>query len=156
MPDSLFTVHPSPAAASRSPQIWLLHGVFTDHRLWDPVLAGLDDLDVVRLDGPGHGEAGRDRPMPALMHQVEDLAALIRARAAGRVVVVGHSWGGMLGLRLAATQPDVVDGLVLTNTPLLRASGTSRLGFRAQGLLLQVGFPLGTYGRIAARSLYGA
>ncbi|MEN0063228.1 MAG: alpha/beta hydrolase [Myxococcota bacterium] len=158
MPDSLFTVHRSAVSdpgSSGAPQVWLLHGVFTDHRLWDPVLPALHGLDVVRLDAPGHGEAALDREMPSLMDQVDDLAELIRARARHPVVLAGHSWGGMLGLRLAAAKPDVLAGLVLTNTPLRRNSGTSRLGFRAQQLLLWAGFPLGSYGRIAARSMYG-
>lgn len=155
MSDSLFTVHHKADPDRQGPQVWLLHGVFADHRLWDPVLPALGDLDVVRLDGPGHGEAPLQRPMPSLLDQVEDLAQLIRTRARRPVVLAGHSWGGMLGLRLAATQPDLLDGLVLTNTPLQRTTGMSRWGFQAQQFLLRVGFPVGTYGRLAARSLYG-
>lgn len=62
----------------------------------------------------------------------------------------------MLGLRLAAAEPDLIGGLPLTNTPLLRTAGSGRLGFRSQRAMLRAGFPAGLYGRVAAQALYGA
>jgi pimeloyl-ACP methyl ester carboxylesterase len=40
---------------------------------------------------------------------------LMRSRGIGRAVVVGHSLGGMLGMRFAIRYPDVVEQLVLVN-----------------------------------------
>ena len=45
--------------------------------------------------------------------QADLFAQLITSRAAGPVVVVGHSYGGGLALFLAAQHPDLVKGLVL-------------------------------------------
>ncbi|HXV93729.1 MAG TPA: alpha/beta fold hydrolase, partial [Pseudonocardia sp.] len=146
-----FAVH-RPRREPGRPQVWLLHGVFTDHRLWARVWPGLDGLDVVALDGPGHGAADRLDPLPPLDDQVPLLAAVIEAHADGPVVVAGHSWGGMLGVRLAARRPELVSGLLLTNTPLLPGRGP---GFPLQLALLAAGFPLGAYGRRAAAALYG-
>jgi len=50
----------------------------------------------------------------------------------GPLVVVGHSFGGRIAVRLAAAHPDLVSHLVLTGVPLTRVSGpsTPKLGFR--------------------------
>lgn len=138
-------VRPDPGA----PRVVLLHGVFADHHLWDAVLPHLDGLDVTALDGPGHGSARRTQPLPPLAEQVDALAAELD----GPAVLAGHSWGGMLALRLAVRRPDLVSGLLLANTPLLRSS---RAGFLAQRALLAAGLPAATYGRMAARALYGS
>ncbi len=48
---------------------------------------------------------------------VEDLRTLLRnAGLQGPVVVVGHSWGGMLAQMLAQTHPEEVAGLVLVDS----------------------------------------
>ncbi len=128
----------------------LLHGVFADHHLWDGVVARLSGLDVVALDSPGHGSAPRPDPLPDLDALVDLLADQLGP--GGPAVLAGHSWGGMLALRLAVRHPSLVSGLLLCNTPLEPAD---RAGFAAQRLLLGLGLPAGAYGRIAAGALYG-
>jgi pimeloyl-ACP methyl ester carboxylesterase len=142
-----FTPHP---VATGSVPVRLLHGVFTDHHLWDRVVTRVPDLAAVALDMPGHGSAPRLHPLPDL----DGLVELLAAELAGGppAVLAGHSWGGMLALRLAVRHPDRVLGLLLCNTPLEPAP---RAGFRAQRALLAAGLPPGTYGRIAAGTLYG-
>ena len=152
---STFVVHhlrPEPGAAP----VLLLHGVFTDHHLWDPVVPLLDGLDVTALDSPLHGNAVRRAPLTDLADQVELLAALVREQLRPPVVLAGHSWGGMLGLRLAAVHPELMSGLLLANTPLSRNRGVARLGFWTQRTLVAGGLPASTYGRVAAGALYGA
>jgi pimeloyl-ACP methyl ester carboxylesterase len=43
---------------------------------------------------------------------------------AGPVVVLGHSFGGLVALQLAAARPEAVRGLVLTGSPLRTSGGT--------------------------------
>ena len=155
---SAFGIHHLRRSSSPGPQLWLLHGVYTDHHLWETTLAHLDPAvapDVVALDSPGHGTAGPASVLPSLDGQVESLAQVIREEALGPVTLAGHSWGGMLGLRLALSHPELLHGLVLVNTPLRRTVGTTRLAFEAQRTMVAVGLPLRAYGRLAARSLYG-
>ena len=50
-----------------------------------------------------------------------------------RPVLVGHSFGGRVAVRLAATSPELVRGIVLTGVPLLRPetpAAKPALGFR--------------------------
>jgi pimeloyl-ACP methyl ester carboxylesterase len=62
----------------------------------------------------------------------------------------------MVALRLAHTRSDLVAGLVLSNTPLLRVRGATRVGFHVQRVLLAAGLSPALYGRIAAGALIGA
>lgn len=136
------------------PVVVLMHGVFMDHTLWDSVVPALEGRRIVLLDMPGHGASpgmgGRstmDDHVAAVEETFDDLGL-------HNAVVAGHSWGGMVGVRLAHRRPDLVAGLVLTNTPLLRTRGIGRFGFVAQGVLLALGLPIAVYGRTAAKALH--
>ena len=59
-------------------------------------------------------------------------------------------------LLLAEARPDLVRGLVLSNTPMVENHGLTRSGFHAYRVLPAAGFPPTAYGRMAARSLVGA
>ncbi len=91
--------------------------------------AGVSSL---ALDLPGFGAS----PLPevrggaqvyadALMNVVKDLAH-------EPLVIVGHSFGGRVALTLAAREPDLFRHLILTGTPLLRATNAvaSPRGYR--------------------------
>jgi pimeloyl-ACP methyl ester carboxylesterase len=87
-------------------------------------------LDAVSIHLPGFGIT----PEPDSAWGSEDYADDI-ARAIepfGPVVVVGHSFGGRVAVRLAARHPHLVSGLVLTGVPLLRLTTPPKaaLGFR--------------------------
>lgn len=145
-------VYPRPAAG---PPVVFLHGVFMDHSLWMPVLALRPEIDALVADMPGHGDSPATA-LSSLPEHIDTVLATLDAAGLDRPVVVGHSWGGMVGLRLAASRPDRVAGLVLVNTPLLRTRGSTRAGFRMQTGLLAAGLPAGVYGSLAARALIGA
>jgi 3-oxoadipate enol-lactonase len=132
----------------------LLHGVYLDHRLWDEVRAAFPSRATLAVDLPGHG---RSRPLGS--HESIDevagsVADAVRSAGIRDAIWVGHSWGGWVLARVAATDPDLVGGAVYSNTPARKASGKRRTGFLAQRWLLRFGFPLATYGRLAAKSLY--
>jgi predicted alpha/beta-hydrolase family hydrolase len=64
------------------------------------------------LGPPPRGSAERDQD--GLRHAVE----AIRQEVAGRVFMGGHSYGGRLSTMLAASQPELIDGLLLLSYPL--------------------------------------
>lgn len=121
-------------ALDPSAPIVFLHGIFMDHTMWDGVRAALDTTTLA-LDMPGHG-ASPPLAGATLDDHVAAVAATLDSAGASQCLVVGHSWGGMTALRLALRRPDLVSGLVLTNTPLLRTAGVSRAGFIAQRLVV--------------------
>jgi pimeloyl-ACP methyl ester carboxylesterase len=65
-------------------------------------------------DRPGHGYSDRPENSRRLDVQAALMAEVLETYAPGRrAVVVGHSFGGAVALRLALDRPDLVDGLVL-------------------------------------------
>lgn len=131
----------------------LLHGVFMDRTIWDAV--DVDGVRTVRVDMPSHGASPDLAPGANLDDHVVAVADTLDSLGVAAAVVAGHSWGGMVAVRLARRRPDLVAGVVLANTPLLRTRGVSRVGFATQRALLTLGLPAGMYGRMAARALIG-
>lgn len=89
----------------------------TDMLVWDALLPHLPaPLRKVRFDKRGHGLSDAS-PSPYAMDQlVDDVEAICAALALRRVILVGLSIGGVIGIGLAARRPDLVRGLVLMDT----------------------------------------
>ena len=99
------------------PRVLALPGWGRDHTDFAPVLAG---LDAVALDLPGFGAA----PDPPEAWSTAEYAQLVGAALsdfAGRVTVVGHSFGARVAAHLAADPR--VTALVLTGAPLAPEPG---------------------------------
>ena len=89
----------------------------TDLRVWDAVLPLLPQgLRLVRYDKRGHGLT-QATPGPYSIGQLaDDAAALMDHLGLRDAVFVGLSIGGLIGQSLAARRPDLLRGLVLSNT----------------------------------------
>lgn len=105
-------------------RVLALHGWGRTGDDFAAVVAGTDAL-AVHLPG-----FGRTPPPPEAWGSVEyaeHLAAAIAGLAGdGPYVVVGHSFGGRVAVRLAARHPELVAALVLTGVPLVRATPPPR------------------------------
>lgn len=98
-----------------------LHGWGRSGDDFAPVVAGTDAL-AVHLPGFGRTEAP-----PQVWGSPEYAEHLATALAGtGPYVVVGHSFGGRVAVRLAAAHPELVRALVLTGVPLVRATPPPR------------------------------
>jgi pimeloyl-ACP methyl ester carboxylesterase len=54
--------------------------------------------------------------------QIEELRTVLEGNAALPAIVIGHSWGALLSMMLAAKHPTLVKKLILVSTPPLDAS----------------------------------
>jgi pimeloyl-ACP methyl ester carboxylesterase len=121
-------------AVDRTPLV-LVHGLGGTIENWRALAPALAERHrVVVPDLPGHGHSSPltgARGLDAFAH-----AALAIAAAAGAApaVWVGHSLGGLVGLRTAELQPDAVRGLVLA-----AAAGPSSTSRSAQVALTTLG-----------------
>lgn len=94
-----------------------LHGNPTSSYLWRNVLPHVSDrARCLAPDLIGMGNSGK----PDLGYRFEDHARYLEgwfdALGLHDVVIVGHDWGGALGMDLAARQPGRVRALALTET----------------------------------------
>jgi pimeloyl-ACP methyl ester carboxylesterase len=97
-----------------APAIVFIHGTRLCRTIWGPQIAGLSgEFRAIAIDLPAHGQrAGETFSLRAAGDAV---AATIRAEAAGgRAIVVGLSLGGYVAMDLAAREPDLVRGLVIS------------------------------------------
>ncbi|SEQ11842.1 Pimeloyl-ACP methyl ester carboxylesterase [Lentzea xinjiangensis] len=130
----------------------LLHGWTMDLTTWDRVAAALPGR-VVRYDVRGHGRSSGCTG--SISELADDLAAVIEAHApTGRLVLAGHSLGGMTIMALAEQRPELferVAGVALVATScgdLPPLSGLERLAGRWLAKRAKVGF-----GRLIAPGL---
>lgn len=100
------------------------------------LLAG---LDAVAIHLPGFGPAAA----PDAVWGTDEYARLVAEaiEPLGPVVVVGHSFGGRIAVRLAALRPELISGLVLTGAPLVRLAPVSKpkLSYRIAKMLNRIG-----------------
>jgi pimeloyl-ACP methyl ester carboxylesterase len=96
----------------------LVHGLGGSHVNWVQVAPGLAGLGrVIALDLPGFGLTPRVGRGSGLMDERRTLGRFIGSQTEGRVVLVGHSLGGVIGILHAAVEPGSVAGLVVTSSP---------------------------------------
>lgn len=105
------------APGTRWPTVVFLHGLGCERGQFAKQWAGLDGaLSLLCPDLPGHGES----PELNGAHSIESMAAAVaselRARGLVRVVLVGHSAGGLIALRLAIDNPVLVRGVVVLDS----------------------------------------
>ncbi len=138
------------------PPLLLVHGLGGTIENWRAVAPQLAQRHrVVVPDLPGHGGSPRLAGTP----EIDDFAAAVLAVAAEEraeaAVWIGHSLGGLVGLRAAVLQPEAVRGLVLAAAA--GASSTSRaaqVALTALGLL-KPGKLIAPYRRSWVRSRAG-
>lgn len=94
----------------------LVHGSWGSHHQWDAVASGLNSSNqALSYDRRGHSAStGRGN----VQDDVNDLAALIEISQLAPAFVAGNSFGSAITLRLAASRPDLVSGIILHEPPL--------------------------------------
>ncbi|WP_338079847.1 alpha/beta hydrolase [Antrihabitans stalactiti] len=93
------------------PAVLALHGVSGHGKRWESFAnEHLPEAHVIAPDLRGHGRSPWEPPWN-FETLVDDAVEVIGDR--GPVLLVGHSFGGAIGLHLAARHPELVRGLVL-------------------------------------------
>ena len=112
-----------PALASRTagepgdPAVLLVHGYPASSYMWRPALEALAarGLYAVAPDLAGFGDSPPDPP-GTWERRVEALEHFRVEHDLGPVALVGHDWGGLIGLRWACDHPEAVWALVASDT----------------------------------------
>lgn len=98
----------------------LVHGSWGSHHNWDSVVPGLaGQFRVVSYDRRGHSESERHSGQGHFSEDVADLAALIEQLDLAPAWVVGNSAGAVITLKLAASRPDLLRGIVVHEPPMM-------------------------------------
>lgn len=103
------------APAGDGDTVVLLHGFGGDLGNWlfnqEPLAGG--GRTVIALDLPGHGESSKDVGAGDLEALAGTVGAFLDGLGVARAHLVGHSLGGAVAARLAASRPGLVTSLAL-------------------------------------------
>jgi pimeloyl-ACP methyl ester carboxylesterase len=102
----------------------LVHGLGGSHLNWIRVAPRLASRGrVVAVDLPGFGRSPLAGRRSAMHVGRRALGEFVRRVARGRMILVGNSMGGGYAMLVAALEPELADGLVLTASVFPRARG---------------------------------
>jgi pimeloyl-ACP methyl ester carboxylesterase len=122
-----------PGGAGAESALVFLHSMTVSRRTWTGVCDGLGGrYRCLAVDLPGHGDsprAARYRTIPDIAGQVADL---LDEDGIGRVVVVGNSMGGTVGVSLAEQRPDLVAGVGLVGAAVWDGEPDRRAWLRSR------------------------
>jgi alpha-beta hydrolase superfamily lysophospholipase len=116
---------PSPINAGGIASVYLLHGLNDHAGRYDPLARWLNARGwrVAAHDHRGHGQSeGRRATLSQQEDLVYDAVSRLQAwtQAQGRApILLGHSMGALVALRIALRQLTPLDGLVLSSPPLM-------------------------------------
>ena len=96
----------------------LLHGGLGSSDMFEPLLPILGQgRQVIAVDLQGHGRSSLGNRPIRCEAIADDVAALLKRLGRAKVDVLGYSFGGCVGLRLAVQHPELVRRLALVSTP---------------------------------------
>lgn len=107
---------------------------------WTPAMAALgQDREMLVIDRPGFGASEPRHCVPEIAVQAEALVPALDRRPGQKILLVGQSYGAAIATLLAASRPDLVDGLVLVSGYFGHSGPTARfwvdLGKRLLGFI---------------------
>jgi 3-oxoadipate enol-lactonase len=104
--------------AGAGPDVVLLHAVTANMAVWlvsNLVDTLAQDYRVTAYDLRGHGLSAAPATGYTSADMAEDLRGLHDALGLGPAYLVGHSFGGVVAMHAAATYPDRVSGMILSD-----------------------------------------
>jgi pimeloyl-ACP methyl ester carboxylesterase len=96
-------------------RIVLIHGAMDRYTSFARIRRVLSAHTTVAYDRRGYSRSIDATPATSLQDHVDDLSAVVGDVAS---VIVGHSYGGVVALTLAAQRPEVVQALMVYEAPM--------------------------------------
>ena len=128
----------------RSSAILLVHGAASNHTRWSEFTRKTtlaDRFELLRPDMRGNAQS-MCRGRLDLAVWSRDLAAILDAEDYEPAMVIGHSLGAQIAIKLAADYPQRVRGLVLIDPIVPRALTGKRLWMRRMAPILNLGIAI--------------
>lgn len=96
--------------------IIFLHGWGVNSKIWFKLLKDLNDFNIYLIDFPGFGES----QVPNTAYNVNDykkvVIEFIKKLSLKNIILVGHSFGGRITMKLASENPEYLKKIVLVDT----------------------------------------
>lgn len=129
--DLQYVDHPATGAGPEGEPIVLLHCYTCSLRWWDQIVPLLNENHrVITFDLLGHGGSEKPTNGYEIENQAAAIAAALNELGVSTATVVGHSLGGIVATSLREQASDLVDKVVLIDSPA--ASGDVDLPLTAK------------------------
>lgn len=93
-----------------------LHGWRSEGSIWRGVGNALkDNVSIYALDMPGFGKSPLESSFK-IQDYIDIVSSFIKKLELKNVILVGHSFGGRVAIKLSATQPELVEKIVLVDS----------------------------------------
>lgn len=95
--------------------VYLLHGTYGGKEYWHPLTKRLvrEGYRVVAWDAPGYGLSPMD-PDFSIVNAADVCARLIATMGTRKNIVLGHSMGGQIAMRVMQKIPSLIDGFIIS------------------------------------------
>jgi len=102
---------------AQKPTVVFIHGVLNDHSVWilQSRYFANHGWNVLAIDLPGHGKSGGKAPA-TVQSAAESIVALLDAAGVSKAILMGHSFGSLIALHVAAENPSRVSQLAMVGT----------------------------------------
>lgn len=107
-------------AGSGDPPILFIHGGMADHMHFTPQFEYFSrDHRTLVVDLRGHGQSDKPEQNYTITGFADDVVWMCNELRVSKLVVVGHSMGGLVALELAAQFADILVAIVILDTPVV-------------------------------------
>lgn len=95
-----------------------MHGWRSNKEIWQQVISQLAtcNLQLISLDLPGFGASPAPKKAWSMGDYAQTMKEFIEKLELKNVIVVGHSFGGRIGIKLASHYPELVKKLILVDS----------------------------------------
>src|SRR3989344_2318984 len=115
-----------------------LHGWRSEAAVWRPVMDRLGRrYRQFALDLPGFGKSEKPKHIFTLVDYATVVLGFIKKMELKKIVVVGHSFGGRVVIKLSALEPDIVEKLILVDSAGFRLHGKRNAVLRIVAKMLK-------------------
>jgi len=99
----------------RKETLVFLHGWRSEAKVWFHVTErlGEEGFDIYLIDLPGFGESPAPETPFGVRDYAETIAQFFNKAKIDKAILVGHSFGGRIAIKLSSIYPDLVDKLIL-------------------------------------------
>lgn len=114
---------------ANAPALLFLHGWRSQKEVWNTIMNSVTELSGVSLyalDLPGFGQSEPPRQPFSVGDYAHIVRKFIEKKQLANVILIGHSFGGRVGIKLAAESPSLIAKLVLVDSAGFVTSSTKK------------------------------
>lgn len=127
--DLILTYYLIPSTLKKGSSLVFLHGWGANSLLWLPITEELSDENYTMyfLDLPGFGLSQHPKEDFTLTDYSQIVTKFIRKLGLSSIHLIGHSFGGKIGIKILSQQPKFIKSLILVDASGLPHRSTSSI-----------------------------